>query len=60
MNDIFSGCNRMRTKEDLELHFGVEALRVFRFSLEQIDELMNVLQVVYMVFFYICVFIRNY
>ena len=31
MNDIFSGCNRMRTMEDLELHFGVEALRVFRF-----------------------------
>ena len=56
MNDIFSGCNRMRTMEDLELHFGVEALRVFRFSLEQIDELMTVLQVVYMLNFLMCIY----
>jgi len=40
-----SGVNRIRTREDLSRHFGIEAKRILRFSVEQIDEVLNTLQI---------------
>jgi len=40
-----SGANRTRNFEDLRLRFGVDASRILRFSVPQIEEIVDVLQI---------------
>ena len=44
-NDNFSGANRIKTVGDLRSHFGVESQRVLRFSIEQLEEMIDVMKV---------------
>ena len=40
-----SGSNRLRSLEDLEFRFGIDSVRVLRFSVNQIEEIAEVMEV---------------
>jgi len=40
-----SGANRIKTVGDLRSHFGVESQRVLRFSIEQLEEMIDVMKI---------------